>query len=622
MSNIPFTMVNATTQAENKDVYEQPTENDGNSDATLDESDSVLQENFLTEELVPSEESTVEENKEESEPDLPEDSFTQEIQESEESLEGAVEEETPTFEEIASTEESAHSETRIVIGMHGLVTFELDENTGVLTLGGGTFDSGLGSVGATSRWSDLLDQALVTKIVFTEPVVAHQSSSYLFAGFSNLVSIENLEMLDTSSVMNMQSMFQNASSLSSIDLSGWDTSSVANMNSMFSSASSLSSIDLSGFDTSSVRNMSGMFQHASSLSSIDISGWDTSSVTSIFSMFSGASNLSSIDLSGWDTSRVTDMHSMFSGASNLSRIDLSGWDTSSVTSMSGMFRGVSSLSSIDVSGFDTSRVTNMMGMFQSASSLSSIDLSGWDTSSVTSMSVVFDGASNLSSIDLSGWDTSSVTSMSGMFQSTSSLSSLDLSSFDTSYVMSMSNMFRNARSLSELKLGSDFWFVDGTSAVLPAISTASGEYTGGWSGLDTGTTFGSSATFMTDYNGEADTYVWEERPRHGTVPFSLDEDGVLTLWGGTFDSGLGLVGATSRWSDLLDQALVIKIVFTEPVVAHQSSNYLFAGFSNLVSIENLEMLDTSSVTNMTGMFSDARSLSSIDLSGWDTSSVT
>ncbi|OTO09000.1 hypothetical protein A5882_003679 [Enterococcus sp. 4E1_DIV0656] len=232
-------------------------------------------------------------------------------------------------------------------------------------------------------------------------------------------------------------------------------------------------------------------------------------MTNMTGMFSDARSLSSIDLSGWDTSSVTNMQTMFQNAISLSSIDLSGWDTSSVTSMSGMFRGVSSLSSIDLSGFDTSRVTNMTGMFQSTSSLSSIDLSGWDTSSVTSMSFVFDGASNLSSIDLSGWDTSSVTSMSGMFQSASSLSSLDLSSFDTSYVMNMSSMFRHARSLSELKLGSDFRVVDGTSADLPAISTASGEYTGRWRSLEDNTIFASSAAFMGEYSGEAGTYVWE-----------------------------------------------------------------------------------------------------------------
>ena len=65
---------------------------------------------------------------------------------------------------------------------------------------------------------------------------------------------------------NASSMFQNMSSLSSVDLSGFDTGNVTDMSYMFSGCGALSSISgLSVFDTSMVVNMSGMFYSCEAL---------------------------------------------------------------------------------------------------------------------------------------------------------------------------------------------------------------------------------------------------------------------------------------------------------------------------------------------------------------------
>ena len=54
-----------------------------------------------------------------------------------------------------------------------------------------------------------------------------------------------------------------------------------------------------------------------------------------------------------------------------------------------------------------------------------------------------------------------------------------------------------------------------------------------------------------------------------------------------------------------------------------STAYWFSTCQNLTSVNNLNKLNTSKVTAMTGMFNDCRKLTSVgDLSGWDTSSVT
>ena len=54
------------------------------------------------------------------------------------------------------------------------------------------------------------------------------------------------------------------------------------MNYMFDDCSSLASLDVSGFDTSKVTNMSNMFYNCSSLASLDVSGFNTSLVTGIW----------------------------------------------------------------------------------------------------------------------------------------------------------------------------------------------------------------------------------------------------------------------------------------------------------------------------------------------------
>ena len=57
------------------------------------------------------------------------------------------------------------------------------------------------------------------------------------------------------------------------------------------------------------------------------------------------------------------------------------------------------------------------------------------------------------------------------------------------------------------------------------------------------------------------------------------------------------------------------------VTANYNSNYLFCKFSKLTEIENINLLDTSNVTNMSYMFYSCKALASLDLSNFDTSNV-
>lgn len=168
----------------------------------------------------------------------------------------------------------------------------------------------------------------------------------------------------------------------------------------FLALGSCTSMDLTNLDTSAVMNMESMFYGCSSVSSLDISGFDTSKVTSMLDMFSSCSSLVSLDLSGWDTSYLEDMSGMFYGCHALASLDLSGFNTAKVTDMSYLFAKCYKLVSLDMSGWDTSHVANMSDMFRYCNSLTILDLSSFDTSNASNMDDMFDGMTTLGQVTL------------------------------------------------------------------------------------------------------------------------------------------------------------------------------------------------------------------------------
>lgn len=221
-------------------------------------------------------------------------------------------------------------------------------------------------------------------------IYANVDSSYLFYSFTSLKQIDGLEYFDTSSVTNMEGMFQSCSSLTNLNLSSFNTSNVINMVEMFRDCTNLVSLNLSDFNTSSVTNMNRMFVNLYNLKSLDVSHFDTSKVTDMTRMFPSCNSLTKLDLSNWDTSNVTSMRQMFAHCTSMTKLILTGkFNTSSVIDLSQMFYECSSLTSLDLSNFDTSNVTNMHTMFTNCNNLVTLDLSGFDTSNVENMGQMF-----------------------------------------------------------------------------------------------------------------------------------------------------------------------------------------------------------------------------------------
>lgn len=171
-------------------------------------------------------------------------------------------------------------------------------------------------------------------------ILANANSSYLFANFERVKTIEGLEYLDTSNVTNMSNMFYNLKNLIQLDVSSFDTSKVTNITYMFGYCESLTSLDLSSFNTSNVTEMIATFDSCNKLKELNISSFDTSNVTDMSSMFSDCSNLTTLDLSQFNTDKVKTMQNMFNSCRSLSDLNLSGsFNNKSLNSFgaSGMF---------------------------------------------------------------------------------------------------------------------------------------------------------------------------------------------------------------------------------------------------------------------------------------------
>lgn len=144
------------------------------------------------------------------------------------------------------------------------------------------------------------------------------STAWWFDQFVNLDYIGGLEYLNTSNVTDMNGMFYNCSSLTSLDVSNFNTSNVTNMMVMFHRCSSLTSLDVSNFNTSNVTSMNGMFTNCFGLTSLNLSNFNTSNVTDMRFMFDICSGLTTIYVGdGWSTSNVTNSERMFGGCTSL-----------------------------------------------------------------------------------------------------------------------------------------------------------------------------------------------------------------------------------------------------------------------------------------------------------------
>ena len=315
--------------------------------------------------------------------------------------------------------------------------------------------------------------------------------------------------------------------------------------------------------------------------------FSTYTPTSLYYFFANLKKLETITgLEYLNTEKVTDMSCMFRSCSSLTSLDVTKFNTVNVTNMSYMFTGCSALLSLDVTNFNTVNVTKMDRMFYSCSSLTSLDVTNFNTANVTNMSYMFTGCSKLTSLYLTNFNTENVTDMGYMFFDCSSLTTIYASSkFVTTQVSNSSGMFNYCEKLK----GEEEWTND------KATDKTYAKIEGGY------------------FSGGIPRVKYAD----GTLTFFLTSKETL----GENEYGIYGMGVKPTW--LVNKNNVTKVVF-DPAFANARPTNCYAwfqGYVNLTSIEGIEYLNTSQVTDMHNMFSECSHLQTTDFSGFDTRKV-
>ena len=474
----------------------------------------------------------------------------------------------------------------------------------------------------TEQWdaSEAQDGSITTAISGTtlyissngfNKIMANENSSRMFYNFSKVTSINGLDMLDVSAVTDMNRMFYGCKALKTLDVSGWDTSAVTDMNYMFYDCAALENLDVSGWSTGAVTNMSWMFVGCEALNTLDVSGWDTGKVTNMSSMFSLCRAFETLDVSGWDTSAVTDMSWMFYSCDSLKTLDLSSWNVSNVTNMSYMFFHCI-LETLDLSNWNVSNVTNMSNMFNQCEALENLDISNWNVSNVTDMSNMFFYCNALTTLDISGWDTGAVSSAYSILSECHNLQKIVVGDNITSTVLK--NFAKPSIAYIPGAIGK--WYAESDrKGYAPADIPA-----------NKADTYYASASLLPTSSSQTTppTMAAKDILKNGNYT-SVEKINFVKELPPECKGDRGWDASEAQDGSIVaiqdGNVLYISSNGADKIMANEDSSSMFAGFS-VTSINGLDMLDVSKVTNMSGMFGVCNALETLDLSNWNTSAVT
>ena len=444
-------------------------------------------------------------------------------------------------------------------------------------------------------------------------IYANPDSSYAFCEWYSLGNVDNIAMLNTSLVTNMQFMFAHCGVLTSLDVSGWDTSACTDMSFMFFDCSALTSLNISSFNTTSVQTPSGLSDFATwcdALTSITLGenfaqtynvpeancSLNRSRTGSLFYVelyvdteITGANSV--MEVYEWQVDRRSRVGVIRSDRewygssvtrSTITKVTMQtnytatgneteSWDASS--KRDGSVMAYRTGTEIVLTPTQTSKIyahrdsqrmfsdlSDTADYFSSLTEIAGMDI--LETRGIKYADYMFRGCSVLASADVSGFDTRIMVSMRGMFNNCMSLSVVDVSRWDTQNVEDMAYMF-----------------------------TECGATSLDVSGFNTGKVTDMYRMF---YNCVADY---------------LDVSGWNTAkvqnMGYLFRGYTGTILDVSNWD----------------TSACTNMNHMFYSCPN-VTVLDVSGWNTVKVTDMSYLFRSCESVGLLDLSGWNTSLVT
>ena len=268
---------------------------------------------------------------------------------------------------------------------------------------------------------------------WTDADVAYlpQDSSYMLSG----ANIKNFDFtgLDVTKITKINNFFEKVNNLENVEFGKmFYLDKTTNTTSMFYQCPDLVEADLTGLNFSG-KNISNMYKECPKLETADISGMDFTNST-LSNMFDGCTALTNVNMSGTNFNSATlstidwngVLHSMFVGCTQLKSVDCSGSNLYN-TKLSGLFSGCSELKTVDISGNNFENA-NLSKMFYGCAELTSVNISG-SVFNNNNLSSMFEECTLLTdnSVDFASAEFKNVTNMSNLFKGCESLTKVRIS---------------------------------------------------------------------------------------------------------------------------------------------------------------------------------------------------
>ena len=498
---------------------------------------------------------------------------------------------------------------------------------------GTTYDLNDGAI--EPGWVTDGNNAYVKHVAFDHSFadVRPTSTYHWFYEMRNLESIVGMRFLNTSEVTRMDAMFSRCYKLTVLELGSFNTAKVTDMSDMFRSCSALQSIyarESWTMTDMALTSSHNIFKDCNSLVGGKGTAYDANHVDGAYARIDGGTDnpgyftgpeayvcytddntTLTFYYDHYRSSRPGETYELNEGS------DAPGWafyyETTRVvfdpwfadarpTTTFRWFCHMLHLKTIEgIEYLNTSEVTNMGSMFFDCNELESVDFSHFNTEKVERMDQMCTYCYGFKHIDLSSFDTHNVKSMNWMFADCQNLRTIyAIEGLNTDALTESYEMFRNCYHLvggqgttfNNDHLYADYAHVDG--------------------GPD-------NPGYFTDKNAPEAYAVYTEE--NTTLTFYCDYQR-YSRTGKTYS--LKADGTNPEWNLDGTSANVTNVVF-DPSFANarpRSTKNWFYGMYNLESIEGMESLNTSEVTDMSYMFGNCQKLTSIDVSHFNTSKVT
>ena len=470
----------------------------------------------------------------------------------------------------------------------------------------------------TSYWQSHSSE--VTRVVFDKSFASARPTNCVewFRNFTKLTTIDGIENLNTSNTESMRAMFYGCSQLTSLDLSTFDTQNVNLMDYMFYGCSNLTTIYASDkFIVQEGTTGGNMFVGCPKLQGDII--FETTKTDIAYAKLDGGyfkdKNLG--DRIWWKFADGT--LTIYYGYKKTLREGESIMLVDRWPNWHRKNNGVTKI--VFDKSFAQARPTSCEKWFWEFYNLATIEgLENFNTSNVETMADMFMDCNSLKSLDLSSFDTRNVSNMGYMFYRCFGLTSLDLSNFDTRNVTNMKSMFYYCENLTTIYASDKFVVKEGTnvSDMFYQCTNIIGEIP--YNGTIDATYAKVEGGYFTDkvytrpwvkYTDGTLSFKYGYKKTPGKNEYLMNEGKNAPQW---YTDHIASDGTNSE---------ITKVVFDKmfSVIRPTSCYKWFYGLNRLGNIEGIENLNTSEVTNMSGMFGLCESLTSLELAHFDTQKV-